>query len=194
MSHIEVGAILRASAEKKTEAGKKMNREINQEKKLVSDEIIDALLRSHIGKVPAEKGAIIDGAPRKKEQIKEMEGAFAKNGRKLDCVIFIDISPEESFKRIFARRSCSECGKDFILGRDIHNEKEKCSFCGGMIIQRKDDTSDGIKKRLEIFSAETRQVIEHYRQKGILLEVDGNKNYQEVFADILSKLKKVDNI
>lgn len=187
--HVEVGAVLRGEAREDTQLGKKINRIVNQEKELVPDEIIDEVLHVRVKKIPAEKGVIVDGAPRKIDQLDEVESAFRENGRKIDKVIYINIPESESVERLSKRCACAVCKKNLVLENDISNIEEKCPACGGEVTQREDDTPEGIKKRLKIFFSETLPVIEHYRQKGMLVEVDGKNEVNQVLKDILDKIE-----
>src|SRR3989338_696713 len=188
--HIEMCSALRKQAAEDTPLGKKLDEIVNRKRELVSDDIVADVIREEAKRIPADKGIILDGAPRKMSQIDEAEDTFKENGRKLEKVIFVKISESESVNRISKRCACSKCGKGFILGKDPVNLKGICPECGGKIIRRKDDTPDGVKKRLEIFNRETIPVLDYYRNKGLLMEINGEKNINNVFEDIVNKLKR----
>lgn len=188
LEHVDVGSALREISENDTLLGKRLNEIINVKKELVSNEIIGEVLEHKLADIPENKGIIIDGAPRRFEQIKIVEDALLKFGRKIDKVISINISPEESIKRISKRFDCSECGARLIMGEDIETAKDPCPKCKGKIEQRKDDTPEGVRKRLSIFQEETVPVIEEYRRNGILLEVEGEGEEREIFNKIVKNL------
>lgn len=194
LSHIEVGAVLRGEAKEKTPLGKKINEIINRENGLVSDDIIGEVLHARIKNIPVERGVIVDGAPRRIGQVDEVEDAFNENRRKIDKVIFINIPEGESISRLSKRCACTVCKKNLILENDISDIEESCPVCGGEVKQRADDTPDGVRKRLEIFFRETMPVINHYKQKGMLLEVDGEKEVRQVFKDILDQIGSGDRM
>lgn len=189
MVHIEVGAVLREVAKEDTRLGRKINQIINREKELVPDEIIGEVLHIRIKNIPAEKGVIVDGAPRKTDQVEEVESSLSENGRELDKVIFIAIPEQDSIERLSKRCACVVCKKKLVVESVGGAIKERCPDCGGAVMRREDDTPEGIKKRLKIFSRETLPVIDYYRQKGMLIEVDGKKEVRQVFKDITDKIE-----
>jgi adenylate kinase len=79
---------------------------------------------------------------------------------------------------------CSHCNRSFVAGVDFQKGEEQCSICGAALTRRKDDTEEGVRKRFQVFSADTLPVVEHYRKKGALLEVDGAKDPIAIFEDI----------
>lgn len=188
--HIDMGMALRQAACRKTKFGIKLDRIINKNKELVSDEIVCNVLTLDLKKIPPKKGIIIDGAPRRKDQILEVEELLGGFGRKIDRAIFVNISQKEAIRRISKRYNCSRCFHHYVLGKEIKSAKEKCPKCGGKIVHRTDDTPEGIKKRLAIFRKETLPVIKHFKKFGLLLEVDGMKKTETVFKNILKGLNK----
>jgi len=187
-THIEVGRMLRKMAKEDSELGKELYEIIHIKKDLVSDEIVLKSLIEEFKKVDPERGIILDGAPRRIGQIEEVEQAFSDSGRKIDKIVFLNISDEESIERVSKRYSCPQCRKHFSLGENLLDPSDLCPDCGSHIEQRKDDTEEGIRKRLSIFKEQTIPVVEYYRNKGVLAEVDGTKSKKEVFEDIIGKL------
>lgn len=187
LTHVDMGLLLRAVANKKTKLGIKLNETINLKKELVENGEVGAVLRVGLKQIPSKKGIILDGAPRRLTQIGTIESVLAEYGRSLDWVIFIDIPEKESIERISKRYQCPKCFKRYILGKDIANESEECR-CGGKIQRRLDDTPVGIKKRLQIFRQETLPVIREYGKRKILLEIDGTQSVATVFKKIEKSL------
>ena len=185
--HVETGYIFRKIGEKDTPLGKKI-KEINEKKEMIPDEILVDVLEKELEQIPAEKGIILDSAPRLTSQIEIIEKMLANLGRSVNKAISITLPREESIARISKRYICPACNKQFILGENIQSKNDPCPECGGPIRQRLDDTPDGITKRLNTFQEVTVPVIEHYRQKGMLIEVDGRKGVEEVFEDITKRL------
>jgi adenylate kinase len=189
LAHIEIGLALRQVADGDTPLGKELHRIMYEEKKLVSDEEAMKVLEEKMKNLPLEQGLVLDGAPRRMGQIELVENVFKKNGREIDNVVLLDVSEEESISRISRRYNCLHCKKGFFLGEDLENPEKGCPVCGGKVVKRKDDTEEGVRKRLSIFHEETYPVVEYYRNKGVLIEVDGMKSKKEVFAEILDKIK-----
>ena len=189
LEHIDVGKTLRSVAAQNTPLGKQIYKIQNVQKTLVPDKIFMEVLHTKFSSLPKEHGMIIDGAPRTTNQIEYIEAALREVGRKIDKVIFVNIPKKESVERISRRFSCADCHKPFIMGKDIQSAEEKCPKCGGKIIQRLDDTPAGVKKRLEIFDQETVPVINFFRDKGKVIEVDGLKNIEGVFNEIVKNIQ-----
>jgi adenylate kinase len=133
----------------------------------------------------------MEGAPRTSDQREYVEEALLESGRKVDAVIFINIPETESIVRIGKRWVCKKNQHPLIMGKDIHSEKDKCPIDGSEIFQRVDDTSEGVRKRLQVYREETMPVIEYYKNKGLLIEVDGTPSIEEVNKEILKKLEKL---
>ena len=185
---IEMGGMFRAMAKEDTDLGKLIHETIHEKKILVSDEIAVAAFEESLGKISYDRGVILDGIPRTMAQVGPTEAALAKSGRVIDKVISIILPREISMERITKRFACKNCHKRLIMGADIQNVSQVCPECGGEVYQRGDDTPDGVSKRLDIFYQETVPVIEHYREKGILVEVDGDNSIENVFSEIVGKV------
>lgn len=192
LAHIEMGSALRKQAAENTPLGKKLDEIVNKKRELVADDIVAAVIQEEVKRVTAGKGIILDGAPRKMSQIAVVDGAFSGNNRKLDQVIFVDISEKESIARISLRAGCSVCGKIIKIGQDVESVENKCPACGGKLEQRKDDTVEGVKKRLAIFNQETKPVIDYYTDQKLLRQVNGERSVEEVFGEIIKGIEELD--
>ena len=115
---------------------------------------------------------------------------LGKIGRDIDKAVYISLPYEESINRISKRMACSVCRIHVVMGKDIVDKEDPCPACGGKVIQRGDDTPEGIAKRLKTFYEITVPVIEYYKDKGMLIEVDGLGSVEEVGAEIIKKLEK----
>jgi adenylate kinase len=185
--HIETGKLFREIAEEDTPLGKKIS-DLNEKRGMIPDDIMVEILGNELKKIPAEKGLILDSAPRLTSQIEVIEKMLGQIGRSVDKAISITLPREESIIRISKRYICPLCGKQFVLGEDIKSKNDLCPKCGNPVRQRLDDTPDGVTKRLETFQEVTVPVIEYYRKKGMLIEVDGKKNADKVFEDIIKNI------
>ena len=188
LEHIETGQIFREIAAENTQLGKKIHELMNEKKEMIPDTDTIEVIKCYLDKIPLEKGVILDSAPRTMGQIDLVEEMLKKCDRSLDKAINIKLPREESIARISKRYMCPTCQKDFVLGKDIQSAEDRCPVCGGEIRQRKDDTPEGVAKRLDVFYETTTPVIDYYRKKGILIEVDGNQEVEKVFEDIVENL------
>jgi len=188
LEHIDMGQTLRDFSQKKDAIGKEIYDIQNVKKTLVPSRILREVLHLKIGSFRVEQGIVFDGVPRTLDQEQYLEAALQEFGRKIDKVFFIDISEKESIRRISQRWNCMECGKILIMGKDLKKETDCCPFCQGKIKRRIDDTPEGIKKRLEVFQKETVPVLEYFKRKGILVELNGEKTIAEVSQAILKNI------
>ncbi len=187
--HVDMGKALRGIAKQDTQLGKEIYAIQNVTHTLVPNIILQKALRLKLGSIPREQGLILDGLPRTIDQIECVVSVVQEYGRKINKVFFVNISPEESVRRVSRRWSCGACGEPLIMGRDIENSADPCPKCGGNITQRVDDTEEGIKKRLEVFARETLPVVRDFQKQGLAAEINGEQPKEKVFQDILSHLK-----
>ncbi len=186
--HIDMGRTLREVAKNDTDLGREIYAIQNVTKTLVPSRILQEVLHFKLGSIPREQGIVFDGVPRTLDQAAYIETALRDFGRQLDTVFFINISEEEAIKRISKRWICQSCKAALIMGKDIQTRGVKCPHCQGVISQRIDDTPEGIKKRLEVFTAETLPVIANYQKEGLLIEINGEQEAEKVFSEIIKKL------
>jgi adenylate kinase len=190
LEHIEMGKFLREVAKTDTELGKHIHETINIQGKLVDDKTLKKVLHIKLADLPREQGVVFDGVPRRRDQLEYFEDATREFGRKTDAVLNIFNPDEESVERISKRRICKKNQHVLIMGRDIRDEEEKCPICESDIMQRIDDTPERIKTRLGIYHTDTKEVLDYYKEKGLLLEVDGTPSIEKVFENIIEKLNE----
>ncbi|MDD3487112.1 MAG: nucleoside monophosphate kinase [Candidatus Moranbacteria bacterium] len=188
LEHIEMGKFLREVAKLDTKLGHHIHETINLQGKLVDDITLKKVLHVKLADLPREQGIIFDGVPRRQDQLSYFEDAMREFGRKIGAVIDIKIPDEESVNRISKRRICRKSEHVLILGKDVKSEEEKCPICGSEIFQRIDDTPERIKTRLEIYHKDTKEVLDFYRDKGLLIEIDGVGSVEEVSDRIMKKI------
>lgn len=177
---ISAGHILREVSEKHPR--KKEIQDYMARGELVPQDLVADLLREETSKDSSKNGFIFDGWGRTLMDLNFYDPDF-------DKVILINISPETSVKRISSRRTCDYCGAVFNIVSVPPKIQGICDECGGRLIQREDDTEEAVRRRLEIFNTETSEVIEHFRNEGKLIEIDGEGSPEEVFNLALEALK-----
>lgn len=187
LAHIETGLIFREIGREDSELGR-MIKDLNDRKEMIPDEVTVEVLREKLKVVPIDMGVVLDSAPRTTGQVELVEQMLAELRRPIDKAIYITLAYDESVARITKRYACTLCYRHFVLGKHINGHEEPCPTCGGPIMQRADDTPEGVTKRLETFYKVTIPVVDEYRERGMLIEVDGNQSVEKVFADIMEKL------
>lgn len=189
LAHIDIGAEVRAVAAQDSLLGRQVNDIINNKHELLPDDIIHAVLENAIRSVPDTVGVLIDGAPRRESQIKQVLDVLEETKRELSKVIFIDVPEEVSVERISKRYACQQCKRTYILGKNLIASEAPCRYCGGKITQREDDTEEGVRKRHQVFHEETFAVVKYFETTGHLLHVDGNQETYKVFKFILEQVR-----
>jgi adenylate kinase len=184
--HISTGDILRHEIKGGSELGKKAAGFV-ESGKLVPDGIIIEIIKNEISQGKSKNGFLIDGFPRNLEQALMFSGLLDELGIGLDKVININVSKDEIIERLSRRRICSVCKSVFSIGRK-NREPEKCPKCNGDLIERKDDKEEVIKRRLDVYESETRPLIDFYADKGLLVNIDGSGEENEITRRILEVL------
>ncbi|OGI26910.1 MAG: hypothetical protein A2359_01925 [Candidatus Moranbacteria bacterium RIFOXYB1_FULL_43_19] len=191
LEYFEMGKILRDVAKENTHLGKLIHETINIKGLLVDNDTFREVFFKKLSETPEEKGILFEGVPRNEYQLEFFKEDSTEMNRKIDATIVINLPEKESIERLSKRRVCKENEHVLIIGKDIKGENEKCPKCGSEIHQRIDDTPARIKTRLGIYEKNTKPVIDYFRQKGILVEIDGRPSIEEVHQSILNKLKKL---
>ncbi len=176
LCHISTGDLLRA-----VEGDLKIEiKSCTDEGNLVPDELIVRILKERILQDDCENGFILDGFPRNVAQAEELDKIM-----KIDKVIEIAISDDESVRRISGRRNCPGCGIIWNVNtspKPIYDSK--CDKCGAELVQRIDDNEESLRKRLEIYHRDTEPILERYDS----VKVDGEQDINKVSEDILVAL------
>jgi len=143
---------------------------------LVPDAVVNEIVKTALQEAD---GYVLDGYPRNLEQAEYLSDITA-----LDAVVFLDVSEGELVGRLTGRRVCDDCGANYHVEFSPPEEAGVCDDCGGDLIQRDDDTEDTVRERLRVYEENTAPVVEHYRDEGVLVEVDGEGTPDEVFESI----------
>lgn len=189
LAHLEMGALFRSISEEETPLGTKV-REFLDKGKLVTDEIVVEVVNNYLQSIGRLDGILFDGFPRVVSQAEYFEKFMQKKGLKLDLVIYLTLPREEIFKRLANRRTCERCGKIYNLFTNPPKAEGVCDSCGGKLLTRSDETPQKTAIRIEWFEKEVIPMIEYYKKKGIMEEVDGNRPIEVIFEDIVARLKK----
>uniref|UniRef100_A0A7C3ZFR9 Adenylate kinase n=1 Tax=Archaeoglobus fulgidus TaxID=2234 RepID=A0A7C3ZFR9_ARCFL len=187
---ISTGDMLREAVAKGTELGKKA-KEYMDRGELVPDEVVIGIVRERLQQSDCEKGFILDGFPRTLAQAEALDGMLKELNKKIDAVINVAVPEEEVVKRITNRRTCRNCGAVYHLVYAPPKEDNRCDKCGGELYQRDDDREETVRERYRVYRKNTEPLIDYYRNKGILYDVDGTKDIEGVWKEIEAILEKI---
>ncbi|WP_066416097.1 adenylate kinase [Halorubrum aethiopicum] len=174
IDHVTTGDALRANKDMETEYG--TPRSFMEAGELVPDPVVNEIVKTALENAD---GFVLDGYPRNLEQAEYLSGITD-----LDAVVLLDVDDEVLVDRLTGRRVCTECGANYHVDFQPPEEAGVCDECGGELIQRDDDTEETARERLEVFAENTEPVIDHFREEGVLEEVDGEATPDEVFDRI----------
>jgi adenylate kinase len=180
---ISSGDLLREAVARGTELGLKAKAAMDAGQ-LVSDDVVLGLIRERLGRDDAKAGFILDGFPRNSDQANALNAMLEGLGAPLEAVLLMDVRTATLIQRLAGRRICRTCGSVYNISFAAPGETPRCQKCPDHpeLYQRPDDKEEVIAKRLEVYEAQTRPLIDHYRKLGLLKVVAGEGALEEVFA------------
>ncbi|MEW6143222.1 MAG: adenylate kinase [Chloroflexota bacterium] len=188
--HVASGDLLRAEVANDTALGKTA-REYIEKGALVPDDIVIQMILKRISAPDTAAGVILDGFPRTIGQAEALDKELQKIGKTIDRALYINVPPELLVKRISGRWICRQCQTPYHSISLPPKVAGKCDKCGGELYQRADDTEITVRERLKVYFAQTTPVLDYYRQKSKLIEVNGDADIEKVTADIIDALSRL---
>lgn len=189
ITHISTGDMFRNAIKEGTEMGKKA-KEYMDKGELVPDEVVIGMVKDRLSQPDCKKGFLLDGFPRTVEQAKALDSTLDSLGIKLDGVINIVVPLDKLMERLTGRRVCKGCGASYHVLFNPPQTEGKCNTCGGDLYQRSDDNEESVGTRLRAYEEKTQPLIDYYKQKGILLNINGDQEIKKVLDDIVKALKR----
>ncbi|MBQ4403766.1 MAG: adenylate kinase [Selenomonadaceae bacterium] len=186
---ISTGDMFRAAVKSGTELGKAAKACMDAGK-LVPDEITIGIVRERLGKDDCKAGFILDGFPRTVEQADALNKILDELGKKISCVLNINVPSEYLIERAVGRRVCKKCGATYHV-KFNPPKGDACDECGGELYQRADDNEATMKNRLAAYEASTRPLIDYYKNAGVYKEIDGRQAIEKVTEDLINVLTSV---
>ena len=187
--HISTGDIFRKNIKEGTALGKKAMEYMDQGK-LVPDDLTVELVKDRLLQDDCSNGFLLDGFPRTIYQADALEDALKSMGKALDYVINIMVRKELLVERAVGRRICKDCGQTYHMSFNKPSKEGVCDNCGGVLLQRKDDTEETVENRINVYQEQTEPLIDYYTQKGIIVNIDGEKPIAQVGRDVIAELRK----
>ena len=181
--HISTGDMLRAAVSAGTELGKKA-KNIMDAGNLVPDDVMIGIVREVLTSSKVRNGFILDGFPRTVDQAKALAELFDELQIKNYKVINFKVDNTEIIRRLASRLMCVNDGKIYNKLTDGVTTESPCPQCGGRLILRDDDKEETVRKRLEIYHSTTKPVLDFYRERGVIVQLDGMASIESVYEEI----------
>ncbi|MDY9926263.1 adenylate kinase [Methanosarcina sp.] len=185
---ISTGDILRANVREGTELGLAAKSYMDKGE-LVPDQVLIGIIKNRLKEDDCKKGFILDGYPRTVPQADALEAILDEIDKPIDIVLNLEVPDEVLVGRISGRLMC-KCGASYHTISNPPKKDNICDICGGEVFQRVDDTADAVQNRLDVYKKQTQPLINYYKEKGILVTLDGTKDIDVVFEDIKAILAK----
>lgn len=177
LDHISTGDLLRTAVKDNTELGQ-VAKTYMDAGELVPDSLVIDLVKERLAQDGSQAGFILDGFPRNTAQAQALDEALQELGISIDKALLVSVEPEVIVERLSNRRVCKSCGytgtaQDSVCPRD-----------GGKMYQRDDDTAETVRGRLAVYSEKTAPLIDYYQDKDMLVEVDGDREIDDIYEDV----------
>ncbi len=188
---VSTGDIFRKHIKEKTELGKLAESYISKGE-LVPDDVTIGLIENRMEESDVQNGIILDGFPRTVKQAEELDKLLAQKGKKVDMVINLTTPEDEIVERIVNRRICSnsDCKAVYNLVLNPPKVEGVCDKCGSELIQRKDDTIETVKSRLDSYFKQTSPLVEYYEKQGNLYSAVVSKTVNKLGKDVAEDVMK----
>ncbi|MDA8242250.1 MAG: adenylate kinase [Nitrospiraceae bacterium] len=185
---ISTGDILRKAVADGTPLGKEA-KAVMDRGELVPDSIVLGLVRERLKRDDCRNGYILDGFPRNTAQAEALDKMLSTMAAALTVAVSIDVDKNDLMKRMTGRRTCKSCQQVYNIYFSPPKKEGVCDKCGGALFQRDDDKEETIRKRLDVYEAQTAPLIDYYRRKGILKSIPGTGSIEEIFKKVCNALE-----
>jgi len=181
--HISTGDIFRKNISENTPLGIEAKSYMDNGQ-LVPDEVTINMVKDRLQQDDCKNGYLLDGFPRTVHQAEALDNFLTEREESIDTALLIEVPKEFILERMTGRRVCPSCGASYHIKFNPPTNDGKCDLCGSDVIQRKDDTEETVKERLDVYENQTQPLIDFYKNKKQLSVVDGTQAINEVFESI----------
>lgn len=188
--HVSTGDMLRESIRNNSALGIKA-KEYMDNGMLVPDEIIHDIIIERFNRDDIENGFLFDGYPRTIAQAKDLDKILSACNKKIDRVLDLCVDDKVLEERITGRRVCSNCKTIYHIKNKPSKVLDKCDICGGDLVQREDDTLEALSQRLKSYHELTKPVIDYYKEKDLVSNINADQSPKDVFKDIKEILEDI---
>ena len=187
LPHVATGDLLREAIARNTPLGAVAKPYINRGE-LVPDQVMIRIIHEWLEKPGHQAGFILDGFPRTVTQARALDQVLAQSGQRVDHVLYLRVPVEPLLQRIAERYVCPNCGATYHLRSSPPRSNGRCDQCGSELYQRPDDRRDVAERRMAVYAEQTAPVIDYYKQRAILREINGEQLVTDVLNDELGVL------
>jgi len=185
VAHISTGDLLRDEMKLKTELGAEVQKYV-EGGELVPDEVVTKMIKNKFENDPSvEKGFMLDGFPRTKQQAKDLDDILNKRNNALEFAVYLDASLPVIIQRLTGRRVCKNCGAIYHMDNKLPQKEGICDKCDSELYQRADDNEETIKTRMDVYMENTKPIISYYKQQGKLKTIDADRNSDLITEDLV---------
>ena len=185
---ISTGDLLRAAVAAGTQLGKEA-KSFMDKGELVPDRVVLGMVAERLKQDDSKKGYILDGFPRNTAQAEALDTMLRELKMPLNAALSVDVPKEDLMKRLTGRRTCRSCNQMYNIYFSPSKKESICDKCGGELYQRDDDREETIRKRLDVYEAQTAPLIDHYKKAGILKSVNGTGDINAIFKEVCALLE-----
>ena len=187
--HLSTGDMFRDHVARGTELGRRA-KPIMESGQLVPDEIVLGMVEERVARPDCSTGFVLDGFPRTLAQAERLEEILSRLPLRRALAVNLAVDSELVVRRIAGRRTCTSCGAIYSAEGKTPRVAGKCDVCGGEVVQRPDDREEVVRQRMAAYEKQTRPLIDFYRRRGQLEELDGSRDIAIVRRDLLDLLAK----
>ena len=187
LTHISTGEIFREIIASHSELGELANSYISKGN-LVPDDVTVGIVKERLAQEDCKNGFILDGFPRTLPQAECLDQICLELNINIDHVIDIEVNEDELIRRLSGRRVCKSCGASYHIDFNPSKVENVCDKCNGELYTRKDDEKESVAVRLMTYKSSTMPLINFYKAKGLLVEINGQQEINEVFNEIVEKI------
>ncbi len=184
---LSTGDLLRESVKKQTELGLEAKGYMDRGE-LVPDQIVIGLVDEKLKSPDCQKGFLLDGFPRTVPQADQLTALLKKMGEEIDRVVYFTLEKDEIVQRISGRRSCPQCNAVYHISSIPPKQEGLCDVCGSVLVQRNDDKPETVESRLTVYHGQTIPLIDYYKAKGVLVELEASGSVDQVQERLVALL------
>lgn len=187
LPHVASGDLFRENLKNETELGLRAKGYMDRGE-LVPDDVTIAMVMERLSRPDCASGAILDGFPRTIAQAEALDEALARRGQRINLVPCITVPDEVLVERVSGRRLCRTCGEAYHVRFNPPRQPGICDKDGGELYQRDDDKPETVRKRLQVYREQTSPLIDYYRRRDLVVEINGDQPIDAVTADLLAAI------